>query len=275
MAFAEGYEFVKRADDRRWTNTKRRDVAKATAEIGDRTAEVHAEGWRLIQTAKTDRLNAAKRSVAAFGDAFSRMVVRKNADHVLSTVPVADGMWAAYDRMMTGDRLVRGPEAVEESLRNILSHHIQRLADCRNRVAEKMRKADDLRPRLVEARREAANRRKGEKGRAEPTTHAAVAKTMDALIVANAHAKRVCDLVADNAHMMDAINDQLTEDVRQQAAAVVKVLSYNTAAQEDAAAYNRLQCRAKADHREVMERKSKQKRRMKTKMATLEYNRFV
>lgn len=266
MTDPKGYKWLKKENDPRWTNAKKRDALKAVAENAVRAAEVSAESRRLEDAEVARRLAETKRSTAAVGDAVKRVVARRNMDHVLSVVPAPVDR-VAYERMGSA-------AAVERSMWLKLECVQQRLDDCRHRVAEKESRLGRLHAIAAERARPAAEAPPVAVHVPPLVSPVVLEKTTDALKLAGRQLTRVRDLIADNLAMRSALRDQLAEDVRQQAANVAKLIAYRAVAHGEVAAFERLYCRAVDDHGRVARRNATAKRMINEKAADLEVQRF-
>lgn len=259
---ANEYEWLKRADDGRWTNARKRDALMAAAEAGDAEAKARAIEWRMADEATAVRLAEVKRSVAAAGRELGDAAAGRNADRVLAAAGSDGVMRTALGRTLADS----GPDAVERRLRHRLMEVSRRLADCRRRVADKAAGTVRLQHALVEARGRAVGH------------HVVVgcdsAAKEDVIRLGDLEARRARDLISENVAMMDALNEQLAADVRTQAAAIVKVLACGLSAQQDAAVYQQRLCRARQQHTDTARRENAREKAILAKTAKLEYTRY-
>lgn len=261
------YSRLKWADDPRWSNTRKRDVLKSLAEIGEPAAEARVECQRLADDALAGRLADAKLKVATL-----YQVGRSHVGALLTDVPAADGR-AAYE-------LMDSAQAVERSLQTKLARYRQRTVDCRARVADKTVRLAALHTRIAHNRfnksaAEEASAAAVEAAACGPGAVPATVKVMDALRLCNRRLAGTHSIMADNEAMYKKLNEQLVAEIRQQAATVVELISYGSTAQKEHAQFDRRYHEAMAEHERLMRRKHALSRHLKTNIVVLESNRSV
>jgi len=256
---AADYGRLKWADDKRWTNDRKRGTYKGLAEVSHRSYDAE---WLADDEATAERLADVKKSTARLYQAVGNRY--DVVSHLLPDTPVAGR--EAYRRMESA-------VTAERSLTEKLVRGRHRLNECRQRVANKTARLARLKASVAEARDRAASVRAPKRPPLleHPLT---TDKKVDALKLGNRQAARARDIIADNTAMRDALNEQLAADVRQQAIAVVELLAYGTAAKQEAVAYNRDYCRLAAEHDRHVRRNRAQRRVLDKRISVLESNRL-
>jgi len=251
------YKRLKWADDKRWTNLRKRGTYKALAEASHQTNDAE---WLANDEATAGRVADVKRSTAAL---YQALGARDNVvGHLLPDAPFAGR--AAYFRMESA-------AVAERSLREKLVRDQHQLDECRHRVANKTARLAQLKARVAVAKKSVPTK----PSRRPPVLESALMldKKVDALKLGNLQAAKARDIIANNTAMRDALNEQLASDVRQQATAVVELLAYGMAAKQEAVAYIREYCRVAGEHESSVRRKKAYKRMLDTRISVLESNR--
>ncbi|XP_060856647.1 uncharacterized protein LOC132934357 [Metopolophium dirhodum] len=251
------YGRLKWADDKRWTNVRKRGTYKALAEASNRTNDAQ---WLADDEATAERLADAKLSTAAL---YQALGARDDVvGHLLPDSPLTGR--AAYCRMESA-------VAAERSLREKLVRGRHQLDECRHRVAIKTARLAQLKA-SVDAARDSVPTKPP---RRPPVLESPLIldKKVDALKLGNLKAAKARDIIAKNTTMRDVLNEQLASDVRQQATAVVELLAYGTAAKQEAVTYNQEYCRVAGEHENSVRRNNAMRRLLDTRISVLESNR--
>jgi len=251
------YGRLKWADDKRWTNVRKRGTYKALAEASNQTNDAQ---WLADDEATAERLADAKRSTAALYQAIG---ARDDVvGHLLPDSPLTGR--AAYCRMESA-------AAAERSLREKLVRGRHQLDECRHRVAIKTARLAQLKASVDAARNSVPTK----PPRRPPVLESPLIldKKVDALKLGNLKAAKARDIIAKNTAMRDVLNEQLASDVRLQATAVVELLAYGTAAKQEAVTYNREYCRVASEHKDSVRRNNAKRRFLDTRISILESNR--
>lgn len=251
------YGRLKWADDKRWTNVHKRGTYKALAEASHRNNDAE---WLANDKATAERLADAKRSTAAL---YQAVGTRDDVvAHLLPDAPLTGR--AAYCRMESA-------AVAERSLREKLVRGRYQLDQCRHRVSNKTARLAQLKAAVAAAKDSVPTK----PPRRPPALESALMldKKVDALKLGNLKAAKARDIIVNNTAMRDVLNEQLASDVRQQATAVVELLTYGTAAKQEAVTYNREYCRVVGEHEHSVRRNNAKRRMLDTRISVLESNR--
>ncbi|XP_050527995.1 uncharacterized protein LOC126898089 [Daktulosphaira vitifoliae] len=268
------YSILRKANDHRWTVQAKRTAVKMAAEVGKKMTEVKLKGSLKLAEAEEKRLSELKNTVKALNRI--KVNVNRQSELVIG-LPETNHNTAQY-KMFESMKV----DEIEKKLLKNLNQKQEKLMDIKNRVKEKTLRINQLRNSVLLERRKYNDHVKGlqkvHRTQVMPTNgsgdwSASVDKKIDALRLINHEMSSICDLAIDNLNMMDSLNEQLKNDVQEQAAIVIKILTYGTCAQIDVSEFNQSYIKAKKTDLEIAEKINSKKKRINKKTAMLELNR--